>query len=253
MGTQALLPWRLAGIAGTLVLWEIAGRTLGDERLAAPTLVAAAARDLIAHGPLAAELLGSLRQLLAGYGLACLVGMPLGVAMGRSRRCDVVVHPWLSMMVVTSAAALVPLFLVLFGSGLVFRMAIVFMASVWFITLTTYEGAKRIEARYLDVARSFGASPMQNFRYVLLPALYPYLLAGARIGLIHALRAMVMAEMFVLVGYGALIHQTGLDLSTAPLLALLVVLMTVSLGANAVLQHVGRICAPWYEDRRRAR
>jgi ABC-type nitrate/sulfonate/bicarbonate transport system permease component len=158
-------------------------------------------------------------------------------------------HPWVSMFVVTSVAALVPLFLLLFGIGLEFRVAIVFMASVWYIVLTTYQGARGIEPRFLDVGRSFTASHLQVFRKIMLPALYPYLVTGARIGLVHAIRAMVVAEMYVIVGYGGLIHKTGLDVSTAPLLGLLLTLMAVSLVANWLLRVVGRILAPWYEQR----
>jgi ABC-type nitrate/sulfonate/bicarbonate transport system permease component len=175
--------------------------------------------------------------------------MPLGVAMGRSRIIDVIFHPWVSMFVVISVAALVPLFLLLFGSGFQFRAAIVFMASAWYIVLTAYHGARGINPRFTEVARSFAASRLQRFRKVLLPALYPYLITGARIGLVHAIRAMVVAEMYVIVGYGGLIHKTGLLVSTAPLLGLLLTLMAVSIAANWTLHLVGRWLAPWYEER----
>jgi ABC-type nitrate/sulfonate/bicarbonate transport system permease component len=195
------------------------------------------------------ELTVSLRQMLVGFGLACAVGMPLGILMGRSHVVDVVLHPWVSMLVVLSVAALVPLFLLLFGSGFEFRAAIVFMASVWYIVLTTYHGARGVEPRYLDVARAFGASPLHRFWKVLLPALYPYLVTGARIGLVHAIRAMVVAEMYVIVGYGGLIHKTGLHVSTAPLLGLLLTLMLVSIVSNWLLRRAGDWLAPWYRER----
>jgi ABC-type nitrate/sulfonate/bicarbonate transport system permease component len=153
------------------------------------------------------------------------------------------------MFVVISVAALVPLFILLFGSGFAFRVAIVFMASAWYIVLTTYHGARGVEPRFLDVARSFGASRRAVFWKVLLPALYPYLITGARIGLVHAIRAMVVAEMYVIVGYGGLIHKTGLSTSTAPLLGLLITLMVVSMLANTTLYVAGRRLAPWYRER----
>jgi ABC-type nitrate/sulfonate/bicarbonate transport system permease component len=90
---------------------------------------------------------------------------------------------------------------------------------------------------------------MQLFWKVMLPALYPYLLTGARIGLVHAIRAMVVAEMYVIVGYGGLIHKTGLQSSTAPLMGLLLTLMAVSILANLGLRRIGRRLAPWYEVR----
>ncbi|MEJ0070670.1 MAG: ABC transporter permease subunit [Pseudomonadota bacterium] len=240
---------RAAGILAVLVIWELVGRRLGDALLAPPSAVLAEFPDLFADGEMLPALAGSLRQMMIGYLLALAIGIPLGVAMGRSRLIDVVVHPWASMFIVMSAAALVPLFLVVFGRGLVFRSALVLMATVWYVTLTVYQGARGLPPQFLDVARAFGASRLKTFRAVILPALYPYLLIAARLGLIHALRAMVVAEMFVLVGFGGLISEAGNELSMAPLLALIVILMAVSLAAGAALTALGRWSAPWYESR----
>jgi ABC-type nitrate/sulfonate/bicarbonate transport system permease component len=244
---RLLLPG--TGILVALAIWELVGRAMGEALMAPPSKVLVGYFTLLREGTMLAELAGSLRQMFVGFALACVVSMPLGVAMGRSKTCDVIFHPWVSMFVVISVAALVPLFLLLFGSGFQFRVAIVFMASAWYMVLTTYHGGRGINPRYTDVARSFAASRLQLFWKVLLPALYPYLITGARIGLVHAIRAMVVAEMYVIVGYGGLIHKTGLLVSTAPLLGLLLTLMGVSILANWTLYLVGRWLAPWYEDR----
>ena len=130
------------------------------------------------------------------------------------------------------------------------RVTIVFFASVWYITLTTYNGARGIGPQQIAVARSFSASPLQIFWKVILPALYPYLLTGARIGIVHAIRAMVLAEMFVIIGYGGLMHRSGLSLDTGQLLGLLITLMLVSLLFNWLLGARGRWLAPWYDQQR---
>lgn len=244
---RLLLP--ASGVLVTLIAWEMVGRAMGESLLAPPSKVLVGYVVLLREGMMLAELATSLRQMFVGFGLACVIGMPLGVAMGRSRICDVIFHPWVSMFVVISVAALVPLFLLLFGSGFQFRVAIVFMASAWYIVLTAYHGARGINPRFTDVGRSFAASRFQLFCKVLLPALYPYLVTGARISLVHAIRAMVVAEMYVIVGYGGLIHKTGLLVSTAPLLGLLLTLMGVSILANWLLRVAGDWLAPWYKER----
>jgi ABC-type nitrate/sulfonate/bicarbonate transport system permease component len=195
------------------------------------------------------ELASSLRQMLMGFGLACVIGMPLGILMGRVRIVEWVMTPWIGMMVVTSVAAMVPLFLLILGTGFAFRVTIVFVASVWYIVMTAYNGARGSDPGLLSVARSFGASPLQTTIKVVLPSVYPYLIAGARIGLIHAIRAMVMAEMFVILGYGGLIHQTGMMADTEPLIGLLVTLMFVSVLATWLLRVLGNKAAPGYEQR----
>lgn len=238
-----------AGFGIVLLIWEVAGRYFGPALLAAPSVAAVDYLSLLREGEMLTSLAGSLQQMMIGFLLACLVGMPLGVAMGRSDVCDAIFRPWVSMFVVTSTAALVPLLLVLLGTGLAFRATIVFLAAVWYIVLTAYNGARGVDRGALSVARAFGASPMQTFTKVLLPALFPYLITGARIGLVHAIRAMVMAEMFVIVGYGGLIHRTGLDIETGPLLGLLFTITIVSVLATWLLRVVGHWLAPWYEER----
>jgi ABC-type nitrate/sulfonate/bicarbonate transport system permease component len=238
------------GFAIVLVVWEIAGRILGPALFAPPSRVAVEYISLVRQGDMLRELGASLRQMAVGFVAACVIGMPLGAIMGRSAVADAVFRPWVSMFVVTSTAALIPLFILFLGTGLMFRIVIVFLASVWYITLTTYNGARGISPQQIAVARSFSASPLQIFWKVILPALYPYILTGARIGLVHAIRAMVLAEMFVIIGYGGLVHRSGLSLDTSALLGLLVTLMIVSLFLNWLLGEAGRRLAPWYEQQR---
>jgi ABC-type nitrate/sulfonate/bicarbonate transport system permease component len=240
---------RSVGILGALLVWEVVGRVMGDALLAAPSVVLPEYWRLLREGRMLTELAGSFRQMLLGFALAFAVGTPLGIAMGRSRLCDAILHPWVSMFVVTSVAALVPLFIVVLGTGFWFRVAVVFVASVGYVMLTTYQGARGIEPRWIDVGRAFSAGRLQLFAKVMLPALYPYVITGARLGLVHAIRAMVVAEMFIIVGFGGLIYNTGLEISTAPELALLLTLMAVGIAANRLLRRVGRGLAPWYEER----
>src|SRR5512137_1988238 len=108
MGRVERLSLQLAGIAITIVVWEIVGRVMGEVFFAPASVVVTEYLGLLRDGTMLAELTGSLRQMLVGFALACVVGMPLGIAMGRSRACDVVFHPWVSMFVVISVAALVP-------------------------------------------------------------------------------------------------------------------------------------------------
>lgn len=238
------------GFALFLGAWEIAGRSLGSVLLAPPSVVAVDYVALLRQGDMLRELATSLRQMGLGFGAACLIGMPLGVAMGRSVEIDAIFRPWVSMFVVTSTAALIPLFILIIGTGLMLRVTIVFLASVWYIVLTAYNGARGVSPMQIAVAKSFGASTLQIFWKVTLPAIHPYLLTGARIGLVHAIRAMVLAEMFVIIGYGGLIHRSGLNVETGPLLGLLITLMIASLFFNWLLGAAGRRLAPWYEQQR---
>jgi NitT/TauT family transport system permease protein len=242
------LGYNILGIVLALALWELIGRAAGAELFASPSVVLPEFVTLVQQGQIFAELAASLRQMIIGFALACVIGLPLGIMMGRSQICDGLLHPWLSMFVVTSIAALVPMFVLLFGTGLWFRIAIVFFASVWYVMLTVYHGARGVDPRFVDVGRAFGLGPLRAFRSILMPALYPYIVTALRIGLIHAIRAMVVAEMFIILGYGGMIYRAGYQPSTASLLALLMTLMLVSVGANEILRLAGRKLAPWYDE-----
>ncbi|SEP84553.1 NitT/TauT family transport system permease protein/sulfonate transport system permease protein [Faunimonas pinastri] len=243
------LTTNILGIVLVLILWQAVGMHLGDALVATPVQVAKALPETLTDPEFWPALGLMIGQMMIGYLLALAVGIPLGIAMGRSRPVFTVVKPWASMFIVVSAAALVPLLIILMGRGLLFRTCIVFVATLWYVVVSITEAARAVSPRLLDVAKSFSASDFQRFRFVILPALYPYLLIAARIGLIHALRAMVTAEMFIGAGFGGLLNNAGLDLSTAPLFGLIVVLMLVSAGATELLRRVAGRAAPWYASR----
>lgn len=243
---------RFIGVGTFLVMWEIGGRILGDALFAPLSSVIATYPDLVQEYDLFRELAVSMRQLLIGYLLGCTVGISVGMAMGRSRLVDGLLQPWVSMLFATSIAALVPLFILLFGFDLAFRVAIVFMSTVWYVLLNTYHGARAIDPQLLETARAFDATPLQTFRMVLLPALYPYILAGMRNGIAHAIRAMVIVEMYIIVGFGGVVFHTGLEIETAPLIGALLTIMVVGVILTEILKALGRLTAPWYERGQRA-
>lgn len=237
------------GVILVLLLWQIVGAGLGDALLATPIQVAGSFVATLQTAVFWSALWSMIWQMALGYSAALLVGIPLGTAMGRSALVLSLVKSWASMFIVVSVAAIVPLFIILMGRGVVFCTSIVFVGTVWYVVLTMTEAARGISPRLLDVARSFAANDFQRFCLVILPALHPYVLVAARVGLVHALRAMVTAEMFISAGFGGLLNDAGLDLSTAPLFALIVVLMTISVGATSLLRRIATWSAPWYASR----
>lgn len=240
---------RLTGIAVFVLLWEIAGRYFGDALFAPFSAVIKGFPATVRDYKLFSELAGSFQQLVLGYALGCVVGIVLGTMMGRSPSFDGLMQPWVSMMFVTSIASLVPLFIITFGFGLAFRVAIVFMATVWYVLLVTYHGARGVNPELLQTARAFESNRVQTFFKVLLPALYPYILAGMRIGLAHAIRAMVIAEMYVIVGFGGVVYNAGVEISTVSLIGALLTIMVVGVVLTEMLKWLGRKTAPWYEER----
>jgi len=252
MSTARTWMLRFVGVGTFINMREVGGRILGDALFAPLSSVIMIYPEMVQEYDLFQELSISMRQLLIGYLLGCTVGVSVGTAMGRSPLIDGLLQPWVSMLFATSIAALVPLFILLFGFDLAFRVAIVFMSTVWYVLLNTYHGARGVDRQLLETAKAFNASPLQTFRLVLLPALYPYILAGMRNGLAHAIRATVIVEMYVIVGFGGVVFHTGLEVDTAPLIGALLTIMVVGVFLTEVLKGLGRLIAPWYERTQRA-
>lgn len=248
--SPALYRWSLhaAGAISFLLLWELAGQSLGEAMLAPLSAVAASTVELLGQSKVLLVIVDSLQRMLIGYGLALLIGIPLGIMMGRSSLLGDLLFPWLSMFIVTSVASLVPLLILGLGTGTVFRVVVVLVSCVFYIMLVAYQGARNLNKGWLDVGRSFAATPWQQFTKVVLPALLPHLLIAARLGLGQALRGMIIGEMFILVALGGLIDNAGLEISTATLLSLLLILMVISLVMNELLQMATRRIAPWTKE-----
>ena len=98
-----LLP--LIGFTIVIAIWEIVGTKLGNSLFAPASSVLIQYLDMLSEGKMLSELFTSLRQMLLGFVIACLVGMPMGIAMGRSKITDTMLRPWVSIFVVTSTAA----------------------------------------------------------------------------------------------------------------------------------------------------
>ncbi|HDX8863268.1 TPA: ABC transporter permease subunit [Klebsiella michiganensis] len=229
-----------------LVIWQWAGMSLGDIMLAPPSAVAAEFIVVLGDSHFWMAVLEMMKQLIAGYVLALIVGIPLGTMMGRSWIVMSVVKPWASMFIVISAAALVPLFILILGRGALMCVSIVFVGTLWYVVTTMQQAAKNISTEFINVGRSFGAGRVHLFRMIILPALFPYVMISARIGFTHALRAMITAQMFISTGFGGLINDAGLDMTTAPLFSLIVTLMLISVLTNYIIGLIAGYCAPWY-------
>src|SRR3546814_3482102 len=115
------LAWNVGGVVLFITIWEGFGQWLGSRIISPPSLVAIDYVQLLEEGVMLRELLFSLRQMLVGFGLACALGMPLGVLMGRYKTVEHLATPWIGMFLVTSVASLVPLFILLLGTGFAFR------------------------------------------------------------------------------------------------------------------------------------
>lgn len=154
--------------------------------------------ELVRDGTLFEHIAASLFRVGAGFGLAVLVAVPLGLWMGWVKGAYVALNPLFQMLRPISPIAWIPIAILWFGVGNVSPIFLIFLASVFPMVVQTTVGVHTIEKRYLRAAANFGVSRGTLFRQVVFPAVLPQVIVGMRIGLGVAWLVVVAAEMIAL-------------------------------------------------------
>jgi ABC-type nitrate/sulfonate/bicarbonate transport system permease component len=180
-----------------LVVWEILSRTGAISTRLMPSLVEirAAVWSALAAGDLQFHAGISLGRACAGYALAAVCGVLLGVALARSRTFDALVEPIFSFGYPVPKIALYPVFIFVFGLGSLSKVMLIFLECLYPITLNAFYGMRSVERAHVWAARNMGASEVQVFWRVLLPSSAPSVFAGLRIALPISLIVVIITEM----------------------------------------------------------
>ena len=186
------------------LIWEITAQLGVFPRKLFPPLeeVAAAFVRLTAAGILPHHVLDTLIRLLAGFALAAVAGVAIGIAMGRSRRAEDIFLPLVSIGAPIPGIAYAPLFLLWFGLGNKTTVLLVGFVSAFPIIFNTWTGVKAVKEIWVRSAQAMGADSRRLFHHVILPGALPYILTGLRLGLAQAWRILVGVEMLAAVPWG---------------------------------------------------
>jgi ABC-type nitrate/sulfonate/bicarbonate transport system permease component len=240
------LPAPLLSVVIFLSLWQIVGSGINPILLATPADVAIAFGAIVSNGSLMPAFLRAMEVLALGFGLSAIVGIAVGILMGRSSTANRVLSPYVAFFQATPLIGLVPLVVIWFGIGLEAEVAVTFLLAVWSIIINTSEGVRNTPETLLDMARIYHASERSVIRNIAVPHAIPYIFAGLRIALAKALIGVIIAEMDVSVkGLGGLITNFGDSFQTASLMAVLIASSMVGVIGTAVLEVLRRRIAPW--------
>ena len=239
----------LFSVAILTLLWEAFGRDINPVFGSYPSAIAEAAWQLARTGKLWTALLDSLRPFLLGYGLAILIGVPLGLVTGRFRTVEAAIGIYITAGYAMPLVALVPLLVLWLGLGFAVKVAIVFLMSVFPICINTWLGVTAVPKTLIEVGKSFVAPDAVILRRIILPATLPYIMAGIRLAVGRAVVAMVIAEFFTSIsGLGAIIITSANNFDTATMFVPIVVLMVLAIGLNALIGWVEHRVAPWQAE-----
>ncbi|MFQ5856671.1 MAG: ABC transporter permease [Anaerolineae bacterium] len=240
---------RLSTPAALLVLligWEVVGRVSNAVFFPPFSGVARAWWTLALSGDLGRAMTTSLQALAVGFGLAVVLGIAIGTAMGLSRTISYLLDIYVNTLMAAPLIALIPIIAIFLGLDVWARAAVVFLFSFFVITVNAEAGMKAVDSELVEMARSFGLGRWQVFVMVILPAALPAILAGLRLGIIRAVKGMVTAEMFMAItGLGALLDYYGSAFKGAELFAVLLTVIAVSVMAGAVMHQLDRRLSRW--------
>jgi taurine transport system permease protein len=248
-----LLSINVAAVAAALALWwaSTASGLVAPIFLPAPGDVLHAARGALAQGELLTDVAVSAQRVFAGFALAALVAVPLGIAMGVWRPVKAAVDPFVSLLRPLPSITWIPLTILWLGIGEMQKVAIVFLGSWVYILLYTVESTRRVDPLLIRAARNLGASDREVMREVILPGALPGILAGLKVTLGISWSCVLTAEMIAAQnGLGALIWQAK-DWGNLPLVlvGMLCISLTVLL-ADWLALRLEWLLLPWERGRR---
>jgi ABC-type nitrate/sulfonate/bicarbonate transport system permease component len=195
----------------------------------------------------AGNILPSLGRVFAGLAIATAIGVPLGIALGRSPAVTAYLNPLLQFARALPVVTLAPVFIVLFKIGTDMEVATIAFGTIWPILLNTIDGAATVDPQLLETGRAFRLSAWQRLVWVIIPAALPKAFAGFRLSLSLSLILMVFAELVGStngIGYEMSNATNSFDMtflwSTIVLLGILGYLL------NALLGGAERLVLSWH-------
>jgi NitT/TauT family transport system permease protein len=244
-----------------IVLWEIGSRLklpwVGD--VPAPTVVMKAWLPLLSDQGYWYSWYQSSRRVLTGFLAAMLIGIPFGLAMATSRVFRDVTFPIFEILRPVPPLAWVPAAIIFWPTQELSIGFVIFLGAIFTIMLNVIGGARSIDVRFFQAARSMGSSNWDIFRRIVLPGVLPSIIVGCEVGIGITWNVVVVAEM-ISGGGGAIQSSAGGGLGffiwnsyiggSYPL----IVVGMISIGiagyiSSAIIRRLGLLVTPWVRVR----
>jgi len=238
---------KLAGGVVLLGIWEVGARAWAPAYVARPSGVLAVLPAVITSGAFLSAAAATLGAVVEGLAIALVLGIAVGIAMGRSFVVDRLIRYYVFGLFAMPMVAVLPLITLWFGYTGEARLATTVFAAFFSIVLNAADGARAVPLDSLEVGRSFRAPRWRVLTDIVLPASMPYLLAGIRLGAARALIGAVVAEFFISVnGLGFFILFNSRSFRHNQAIVAVLVLAGAGVGLEALVNWATRHYFPWY-------
>ena len=232
-----------------LAVWELVGNVyqwINPLFMSAPSLILKAAIELFRSGEIWNDLYVSGVEFFWGFILSVVVGIPFGIAVGWYKRAAYIFDPFVNAMNATPRVALLPLIIIWLGIGILSKVGIIFLGSVFPLMINTRDGVKTTPVNLLNAAKSFGASQWQIFGSVVLPSTLPFILTGLRLAVGRALIGVFVGELYAATaGIGFMVTVAGATFQTDKVFVGILIFIIVGLVGTDALDRVERRFDKW--------
>lgn len=238
----------VVNLAIFFTIWQILATAKVIDPLFLPSVtdMFKAMKDGFADGTLGHAVLWSLRNFAIGLGLACLVGIPLGLVMGASRVVYAIFSPYVWSMQSLPRVAVMPLLILIFGFSVKAELTLIFISALFPLIINCMAGVKTVEPSLVRAGHIFGASKIDIYRRVIFPYTLPFILSGVNQGMSRGLVGMVIAEIFGgNNGLGYVTQRAGETFNSALLYAALLILVIIALTFVQGVRWLEIKAAPW--------
>jgi len=236
------------GLIAVLTVWELSVNVglVRANWVSSPSRIVAMAPTVFGQDNILAHLQISAVEFFWGFGLAVLVGVPLGVLTGWYRTMRGLTEPLISALFATPTVALVPILILIFGIDAPSKAAVVFLSAVWPVVINTSAGIQVLDKGWLDAARTFGASDARIFRTIGLPATIPFIISGLRTAVARGLVGVVVGELYASKGgIGFYLNRAGQTFQTDKYYVAVVVIALIGVVVVYLLQRLEKRFARW--------
>lgn len=247
-------PYRMITLLIFLAIWQVYAEFSGGLLIPTVPNTAVALVELLGSSTLWSALYVSNQALVLGFLISVVVGVPVGVLLGRFPTAEKYTNVYLNILLVTPMAAIIPLLIMSVGFGLASRVILVTVFAIVMVIVNARVGVRQVDPSLIEMARSFGASEATIWRRILIPGALPAIMTGVRLGLGRAVTGMVIVELLMVsVALGRLILQYRGMFQAASLYAVIIVILAEALILITVVGWLERRFTPWVPRQQSAR
>jgi NitT/TauT family transport system permease protein len=242
----------VASLAIPLILWSILsyGGFVNPKFLPTPSTVITTGLTMLTDGELMVDILASTGRVMAGFILAAIVGIPIGIAMGTFYSMDSLLGGFVRTARYMPIAAFVPLIIIWAGIDEASKVIIIFLGIVFYNATMMADAVKFIPNETLNVAYTLGASRLDVLKRVIWPATLPSVLDTLRVNIAGAWNFLVLSELIAAQnGLGFTIVRSQRYLQTDKAMFCILIICVIGLLTDFAFKLIFHLCLPWADSK----